>query len=277
VSGDWLTVLCCNQELASPASENILGGTCSYFSKKNPTLERNNQDSLGFIANKNQALLVVADGIGGHRMGDEASKIAVQTILEFCKKNDTLSIAAVYEAILQANKKVRALNVGAGTTICTGLIMDNTLAFISTGDSLGVHFSGQGNTKTQTIDQSSAGLAKLSHLFSDEEIENKDGGNQLIYAIGDEHLQLSITGPMEINQRDHILLSSDGLTANLSESEITQFITTGPVNNRVGQLIDLSAKKMQEDHGHPDDLSIILLAMGRSDSTEDLAIKEKEA
>ena len=43
-----------------------------------------------------------------------------------------------------------------------------------------MHFSGQGNSKTQTVDQSSAGFAKLSHLFDEKDILSKDGGNQLI-------------------------------------------------------------------------------------------------
>lgn len=276
MSHDWIKVFCCNEELGNPISENILGGTCSYFSRKNPVLDRKNQDSLGFISKNTEALLVVADGIGGHRMGDEASKIAVTTILDFCSKEKTLTISCIYEAILLANKNVRGLNVGAGTTLCVSFIKENALTFFSTGDSLGVHFSGQGNTKTQTIDQSSAGLAKHSQLFKEQEFATKEGGNQLIYALGDEHIHLSIAGPMEMNQRDQVLLSSDGLTANMSESEISQVITSGPVNERVEQLIRQTNERMHSERGHPDDLTIVLLALGRADATtEDPEVKEK--
>ena len=80
-----LEILCCNEELSKPVSGNILGGTFCYFTRKNPVLERKNQDSIGLYAQENQAILIVADGIGGHRLGDEASKIAVQTIIELIR------------------------------------------------------------------------------------------------------------------------------------------------------------------------------------------------
>ena len=270
-------IICCNDELERPLSANILSGTCSYFTRKNPILDRKNQDSIGIFANDEKAILIVADGIGGHRMGDEASKIAVSTIIETCAQSKTFDLRTVYEAIIAANKNIRALNVGAGSTLCVGFIEKNELTFLSTGDSIGVHYSGLGNKKTQTVDQSSAGLAKLSHLFDDKDVLSKEGGNQLIFALGDEQIQLSITGPVEMNQRDQILLSSDGLTANLNETEISQMITTGPVNERVIQLVEKSSTAMESKSGHPDDLSIILLSLGRTDSTEDLEVKEKEA
>jgi len=266
-----------NLELEKPFNGNVLGGTFSYFSKKNPTSERKNQDSIGLYSRDKKAIIIVADGIGGHRMGDEASKIAVSTIINSCKKQENISFIEIYNAILQANKNIRSLNVGAGTTLCLGFIDDNLLTFISTGDSKGIHLSGKGNVKNQTVDQSSAGLANLSELFSENDVSNKSGGNQLVFALGDETLQLTISSPIELNQRDNVLIASDGLTANLSTSEIAQIITTGPVNERVSKLVEQTDHKMTKISGHPDDLSIFLLSFGRSDSTEDPVEEAKKA
>lgn len=261
----------------APISGNILGGTFSYFSQKNPTLERDNQDSIGVYSKEDQAVLIVADGIGGHRMGDEASKIAVTSIIDSCEKIKTIDINHLYQSIINANTQIRALNVGAGTTLCLGFIDKNKLTFMSTGDSLGLHISGKGNTKSHTIDHSSAGLAKLSGLLNESEIAQLEGGNQLAYALGDEKVELSISGPIEISQRDNILISSDGLTTNVNQEEISQVITTGLVNDRVVKLADLATNNFQSANGHPDDLSILLLSFGRSDTIEDPALEEKEA
>ena len=181
---------------------------------------------------------------------------------------ETISFNHIYQWILAANNEIRSLNVGAGTTICVGFIDDNKLTFFNTGDSNGIHISGKGNTKTQTTDQSSAGLAIASDLFSESEIRQKDGGNQLIHALGDEILNLSICGPMEINTRDNILISSDGLTANLSNDDINQAITQGTLNERVQSLVELTHQKMNSPSGHHDDLTILLFTPGRSDSIE---------
>ena len=63
---DNIEILCCNEDLSVPLSENILGGTCSYIAKKSPQSEKKNQDSIGIYAREKEAVFVVADGIGGH-------------------------------------------------------------------------------------------------------------------------------------------------------------------------------------------------------------------
>ena len=259
----------CNEEMSHPQSGNILGGTYSFITLKNSTLERKNQDSLGFIADKNQALFIIADGIGGHRLGEEASSIAVSSVIEFCKSQDTLNFEKIYEAIIEANSKIRGLNVGAGTTICVGFVNHDKLTFFSSGDSRGVHLSGKGKVKSVTLDHSSAGFALASDLLKESTIMEAENGNQLIYALGDEVLQISVTGPVEISPRDIVLLCSDGLTANLSFERISQIITNGPITDRVKMLKDLATKKMETELGHPDDISIFLFSFGRSDETKE--------
>jgi serine/threonine protein phosphatase PrpC len=266
-----------NEELPTPQNGNILGGTYAYLTQKNPTLERKNQDSVGIYANDHQAILIVADGIGGHRMGDEASKIAVSSIIDACKKRNIIDIDDIYQSIIEANQKVRGLNVGAGTTICIGFVNNDSLTFFNSGDSKGIHISGKGKVKTETVDHSSAGLASHSELFSTKAIEEQDGGNQLIHALGDEVLHVAVSGPIEITTRDSILLCSDGLTANLKHDEIAQIITIGSINDRVVGLQEMAQKKMNGDNGHPDDLSIVLFSLGRSDSTETTEEEEKKA
>ena len=70
-----------------------------------------------------------------------------------------------------------------------------------------IHISGKGNTKSQTIDHSSAGLARLSGLFKESEIDQLEGGNQLAYALGDEKVELSIS-PARLKLAKEIIFSS---------------------------------------------------------------------
>jgi len=260
---------CSNQSMEDVQVISFLDGTTAYFAHQCPGVDRDNQDSLGITArDETSGILIVADGIGGHRAGDQASKIAVTTVIkEFSKEKNTSLRESVFNGINLSNQQIRNLGVGAGTTIVVALVENKEVTFFTIGDSKGYVFSGQGNIKFQTLEQSSAGLALASDLFSEKEIKPKPGKNHLIYCLGEETLNICINGPISLSARDSILLCSDGMTANLSQEEIAQIIGQGQVVDRATNLVQTAQKKMVENSsdGHPDDLSVVLFNLGRQD------------
>lgn len=87
-------------------------------------------------------LLVVADGMGGHKAGDFASKYAVETLINELKKRETAKPEEVFREIIQiVNHKLIELakeNVrleGMGTTMVAATVIGNTLYFVNVGDS----------------------------------------------------------------------------------------------------------------------------------------------
>ena len=86
--------------------------------------------------------LAVADGMGGHKAGDFASKYTVNTVLEELEKTPRDQPEEILRNIVSiANHKlieVAATDVkleGMGTTLVAGTIIGNTLYFANVGDS----------------------------------------------------------------------------------------------------------------------------------------------
>ena len=132
-----IEINCSNQSMSEVKDSSFLDGSVAYIAIKCPGLERDNQDSLGaFSQDKNIGICLLADGIGGHRAGDQASKIAISSIIEqFKKSKSNSSREKVFEGLEHANKNIRNLGVGAGTTIIVALIENKVATFFSIGDS----------------------------------------------------------------------------------------------------------------------------------------------
>ena len=88
-----------------------------------------------------QNIYVVADGMGGHKGGAMASRLAVDTMVSYLKKSDKPTVRALVEGVNQANDAIFnvALNngelFGMGTTIDAITIEDELCHTIHVGDS----------------------------------------------------------------------------------------------------------------------------------------------
>ena len=87
-------------------------------------------------------LLVVADGMGGHKAGDFASRFVVESLREdLADSTEDGPEAMLREAIQSANHKLRevagqdARLEGMGTTLVAATVIEHTLYFANIGDS----------------------------------------------------------------------------------------------------------------------------------------------
>ena len=96
------------------------------------------EENVGNLPN----LLVVADGMGGHKAGEVASELAVNAVLQSLKENkNTDKITLIEEAIAAANGRVLDMAVsdekykGMGTTLVVATLDENLLYVANVGDS----------------------------------------------------------------------------------------------------------------------------------------------
>ena len=193
-----------------------------------------NEDSVTILKNaSNEFLLVVADGMGGHRKGEVASSIVVSNLGK--RFNDTPGIGTKLDAVNWLNDNISEINreildygeknidsKGLGTTVVVALLTKEYLIFGNIGDSSGYVIKNKKLHKV-THDHTLVNLLVDAGNLSEEEAKNHPKKNVLMKALGvADKCELDI---FDIGcDIDGILLCSDGLTNMLTDEQIEKVL-----------------------------------------------------
>ena len=194
-----------------------------------------NEDSVTILKNdSNEYLLVVADGMGGHRKGEVASSIAVSHLGK--RFNETPSIGSKLDAVNWLNDNINEINgeileygeenidsKGLGTTLVVALLTKNYLIFGNIGDSSGFVMKNKKLHKV-THDHTLVNLLVDAGNLTEEEAKIHPKKNVLMKALGAaEKVDMDIFDVIDI-EFDSIMLCSDGLTNMLTEEQIEKVL-----------------------------------------------------
>jgi len=206
-----------------------------YFSITDPgKVRERNEDSVAICENGTlEKLLIVADGMGGHKNGEVASKLALNHITERFKnissvgnKEDAINFLQniVSEANVEIFKYVSSHpeSLGMGTTIVLAVLTPAFLLFGNIGDSSGYVYKNKKLHKI-TVDHTLVNLLLKSGELTEEEAKNHPKKNVLMKALGSStNVEMDIFN-VELGV-DGIFLCSDGLTNMLEDSQITKVL-----------------------------------------------------
>ncbi len=240
----------------------------SFFLTDTGKVRDHNEDSVIILKNSNnEYLLAVADGMGGHKAGEVASNMAIEHITN--KFNSLESLGDKDKAINWIREEVAAINKsifaytdaheeskGMGTTFVIALYTKDYLLFGNVGDSSGFVIKNSKLYKV-TKDHTLVNLLVSSGELTPEEAKNHPKKNILMRALG-------ANNPAEVDIFDvvddgieGILLSSDGLTSMLNETQIEKVIIgAGSLEEKVTRLIRKSNVR-----GGTDNISIACLML----------------
>ena len=204
----------------------------SYAKTDTGLVRRSNQDFL-FAADQPVGplpnLFIVADGMGGHKAGDYASRYTIERVVASVSRNTGEEpIAIMKEAINKANELLVAESredeskSGMGTTLVIGTIIGNKLFVANIGDSR-LYVVGQ-NMRQITRDHSLVDeMVRLGEINADEARVHPDK-NIITRAVGtSDHVEADFF-EVEITADDTILLCTDGLTNMVRDDEILDII-----------------------------------------------------
>ena len=203
--------------------------------------------------------LAVADGMGGHKAGDFASKYTLNTVLEELKKTPLDKPEEILRNIVSiANHKlieVAATDVkleGMGTTLVAGTIVGNTLYFANVGDSRLYLI----NEKIRQISKDHSLVEEMVRLggIKAEEAKNHPDKNIITRAIGvKEDVEADIY-EYRLKKGDVILMCTDGLS-NMVEDEDMFDIVKGARD--VVEAVEMLIEKANSNGGR-DNIGVVL-------------------
>jgi PPM family protein phosphatase len=208
-------------------------------------------------------LFVVADGMGGARAGEVASRLAVAAFREF-HDADALEPEERLAAIVQeANRRIyeRAtadVNAsGMGTTITAALVEGDQVAVGHVGDSR-AYLLRQGTFAQLTDDHSLVADLMRSGQLTPEEAEAHPQRSVITRALGTDPDVDVDTFSLELEPDDVFLLCSDGLTTMLSDEDIADVVAGRPTLAEVAKALVSAANR----RGGEDNITVVLARVG---------------
>ncbi|MDX1916296.1 MAG: protein phosphatase 2C domain-containing protein [Methylophilus sp.] len=228
-----------------------------------------NQDRLAYSYSKDALLMVLADGMGGHRHGEVAAQLAVKTLTEAFQRLalPTLPSPAKFltdyiqqihdmiENVRQADDLIESPR----TTIVAAIIQRNTLYCAHVGDSRLYHFR-DGHLLFRTEDHSIVQSMYRKGLISKEEMLTHPYRNKIYNCLGGETVpKIDLADRHELLDGDIILLCTDGVWNVLDDKTIKNILISGLVTETVNHLLD----QAEENSDHTgDNMSAIGLQWG---------------
>ena len=235
-------------------------------------VRQNNEDNFGY--DSRYGIYVVCDGMGGQAAGEVASKLAVDTMLDYFRgepTSDNLSRTgesgdglsarahALGGAIRQANAAIYIAarqpgHSGMGSTIVAVLVQDEFYVIGHAGDSR-IYLIRDGSIQQLTKDHSLVMEQVRRGLLTLEEAQKSEMQNIIIRALGpDEKVEADLEDHVA-SPGDVLLLCSDGLNRHVSDDQILDVTSgTADLERAAGQLIE-SARA----GGGSDNITVLLL------------------
>ena len=224
-----------------------------------------NEDSVTIINNdKSEFVLAIADGMGGHKAGEVASKIAIDHIRDSFYKLDTIgskddAIEWLRLIVKEINNKIfeyakeHPESKGLGTTLVIAVKTNDYILYGNIGDSSGYVIKNNTLHKV-TKDHTYVEVLINNGRLTEESAKHHPGKNLLTRALG-------ANNPIEIDIFDvdtsvkGLFLCSDGLTNMLTEEQIEKILNSDlEVEEAIIKLI-----RKANSRGGTDNISIAYL------------------
>jgi len=234
-------------------------------------LRQNNEDSFGYWEPDDDQqflrkgrLAVVADGMGGYEGGQEASRLAVETLVAVYRdfEGDDPQ-AALVEALQGAHEQIRSYSFahpelrGMGTTCTAVAIVQDELYFVHVGDTR-LYLIRDGQIARVTRDHSYVSRLVEAGMISREEAETHPQRNILTAAVGTnpELIMDSPGHPEPLRAEDVLVICSDGLWGLVHDEEILAAVEKHSAESAGRNLIQLARER-----GGPDNITANILRL----------------
>lgn len=212
-------------------------------------------ETIGNLPN----LLVVADGMGGHRAGDFASRFTVEVLAEEVQNSKEThpeqilgnAIQAANERLMEEAAKDSRLE-GMGTTLVAATILDHVLYFANVGDSRLYLI----NKEIRQLSKDHSMVEEMVRLggLTEEEAKHHPDKNIITRAMGVKDKVEPDFFEYRLKGGDTILMCSDGLTNMVDDDEIFQIVKSA---RDIVEAVETLIQRANENGGS-DNIGIVL-------------------
>lgn len=219
-----------------------------------------NEDYFGYHEDIEKKIYVVADGMGGHNAGEVASKLAVETTIEYinsiCCIEDLEKV--LKEAIEFSNKKIYNLSQtkdflnGMGTTITACLISGGKMAVANVGDSR-CYIIDRHGIRQITKDHSLVQELLDAGTITEEEAYTHPNKNIITRALGTSYNVDVDTYLIDLKDVYKVMLCTDGLSNSMTIKELYDIIANNDNDMACYKLVDVSKQR-----GGRDNITVII-------------------
>jgi protein phosphatase len=200
-----------------------------------------------------RGLWAVADGMGGHSLGEFASRLAVRSLMDLpAAQSLEQYIGAARQRLQDANHRLRVeaarRDVAViGTTIATLLAAQRRCACLWAGDSR-IYLYRAGRLRQLTRDHSQLEEVRSRHVAGSDDTLDRPPPNLITRALGGADTLELDGATVEVVDGDVFLLCSDGLSNEVSERAIEQALLPGNCRQASETLLDLALERGGHDN-----------------------------
>ena len=225
----------------------------------------NNEDYC--LIQPDLGLYILADGMGGAKAGERASRLAVDTVVEILQSADRRDSKALLSAVEEANRRVlqAATNdpslEGMGTTLVVALEIEEDFSIASVGDSR-LYLLDEEGLRVITDDQTWVNEVGRPLGLDEDSLRNHPMRHVLTMAIG-------ASTPLTVNYYSIglkpgslVLICSDGLHGVVDLPQIEKILQ----GSRNGTALEESCQKLidaAKAAGGPDNVTAVLVRKAR--------------
>ncbi|HYW42449.1 MAG TPA: PP2C family serine/threonine-protein phosphatase [Bryobacteraceae bacterium] len=221
----------------------------------------NNEDYC--LIEPDLGLYVLADGMGGAKAGERASRLAVDTVAEMVLLAQRRDSQVLLSAVEEANRRVREAShsdpslEGMGTTLVAALEIEDGVSIASVGDSR-AYLLDEDGFRPITDDQTWVNEVGRPLGLDEESLRNHPMRHVLTMAIGASAPLTVNYYSVELKKGSLMLICSDGLHGVIEAPQLEAILRQGlngtPLEESCRQLIEAA-----KDAGGPDNVTAVLM------------------
>lgn len=223
-----------------------------------------NEDSIGSGYDDSSGIFVVADGLGGHALGEKASAAAVDTIISGWNVSEEDVSARLKNKIAEANQSILRLqeteNAVMKTTVAALAVNGDEAVWANVGDSR-VYFIHGNRLHAYTNDHSVAYKKYKAGEITREQIGTDEDQSRLLRSLGSEERNEPeiYAADVPLEPGDAFFLCSDGAWEYLMDEEILIDFLKSETAKQWAELMML--RVMERINGENDNLSLLTVIL----------------